>query len=160
MSAQIRRSPPQVTYAAPMIPPKGIASHPAKILFVDRRARPGDTGVATREGLVEEAGLRPTIPAERGGRELREATLPHPGPAAAYGEEPADVLGEDPLAPHAGTEPGVVELATPHRADAVKDLVFALGVVTLQPVLEERPDGVGQAHRDVGCEGRAGPRGG
>src|SRR5215210_593212 len=144
MSAQIRRSPPQVTYAAPMIPPKGIASHPARIFFADGRARPGDTGVATREVSAEEAGLRPTIPAERGGRELREASLPHACPAAAYGEEPGDVLGEGSLAPHAGTEPGVVELATPHRADAVKDLILALGVVTLQPVFEERPDGVGQ----------------
>src|SRR5215204_71437 len=125
-----------------MIPPKCSALHPA--------------GTICRRPSVEEVGLRPAASAERGGRELREASLPHAGPAAAYGEELGDVPGEEPLAPHPRSEAGVVELAAAHRTDAVQHLLFPFGEVAGQPVLEERSYGVREPHGDVGGKARAG----
>src|SRR5215212_6575402 len=113
MSVQIRSPPPQVTYAAPMIPSNWITSHPGGTFFLRGRARPGDTEVATRGPTVEETGLRPAAPAERGYREPRGASLRYAGPAAAYREWLGDVPGVEPLSPHAGSEAGVVEPAAP-----------------------------------------------
>src|SRR4051812_31692174 len=95
-----------------------------------------------RRPSVEEVWLRTAVLAERGGRELREASLRYADPAAAYGEELGDVPGDDSLSPHARPEPGVVELAAAHRADAPQHLVFPLGEVAGQPVLEERRNSV------------------
>src|SRR5215217_1940128 len=125
-----------------MIPPKCSALHPA--------------GTICRRPSVEEVGLRPAASAERGGRELREASLPHAGPAAAYGEELGDVPGEEPLAPHPRSEAGVVELAAAHRTDALQHLLFPFGEVAGQPVLEERSYSVREPHGDVGGKARAG----
>ena len=63
--------------------------------------------------------------------------------------------GKDALAPHAGTEAGVVELSASHGADVVQYLLLAFGKVASEPVLEERPDGVGQTHGGVGSEARS-----
>src|SRR3712207_6190716 len=56
---------------------------------------------------IEEFWLCFALLAKRRGRELRKATPPYAGPVTAYGEELGDVVGEEPLTTHAGSEIGV-----------------------------------------------------
>src|SRR5262245_41632756 len=67
-----------------------------------------------------------------------------PRTPAGRAEQPGDHLGVGSLAPHPGAEAGVVEPAMAHGADAIEDLLLAVGVVAAEPVLEQVGHGQGE----------------
>jgi hypothetical protein len=81
-------------------------------------------------------------------------------PATTYLEELRDVLRDEALALHAGSEARVVEVAGSHGADAVQHLLLAVGEVAEKPAFEERSNGAGKPHGDEAGEGRPGIGGG
>src|SRR5262249_9560054 len=107
--------------------------------------RTQDEGPVTRS---EERELLMARAAERRGRD-RPGVLIEPGAPAGGTEDARDQLGQVSLAAHPDAEPRLVEPAAPSRTDAVQDLVLAVGVVLLQPVVEQPGDGHGEANQPV-----------
>ena len=75
-------------------------------------------------------------------------------------EESGDLIRKDTFSPHPGAEPRVVEAPATQRAQPREHLALAIGVMALEPVLEEGRDGVRQPHHDEGRPLRARVRGG
>ena len=77
-------------------------------------------------------------PAEGGGGDGPGAPV-QAGFAARSVEELRDDLGGAAFAAHPDAEPRIVEPAAVQGADAIQDLVFAVGVMLREPVLEQAP---------------------
>jgi hypothetical protein len=93
-----------------------------------------------RDFVVKQGHLRGRH-AEGGGGEVREV-VGEAGLSAGDGEEGLDLFGEDAFALHPNAPPGIVQFAAPHRLDAAEDLVLVAGSVAIEPLGEERCDGV------------------
>src|SRR5262249_53401638 len=98
-------------------------------------------------------------PAEMTRAELRRAVLE----SRFFTREPEELgnlPGVNVLAAHAAVKIRGVQFAAANRADAVQHLLFPVGVVSLEPILEKVFHGVRQPQRHVAGVARAGLGGG